>query len=101
VVFQLLIDSARSDYRLDFDGCNSSLYSPKVVDFGLMVSDVAVPLLREHPNVVGVFGVGPIAEMSWAFRKENQDIQAAAQRFIRLQRHWSRFTNEQTVSSHL
>jgi peptidoglycan lytic transglycosylase F len=56
------------------------------VDFGLMVSDVALPLLNEHPNVVGVFGVGSISEMAWAFRKEDQDLQAVAQRFIRLQR---------------
>jgi len=74
------------EFVADDDGIMNAV-DAKAVDFGLMVSDVAVPLLREHPNVVGVFGVGPIAEMSWAFRKEDQDLQAAAQRFIRLQRH--------------
>ena len=56
------------------------------VDFGIMVTDVALPLLREYSNVVGAFGVGSVAEMAWAFRKQDQDLQAVAQRFIRMQR---------------
>ena len=58
----------------------------RAVDFGLMVTDAALPLLRQYSRVTGVFGVGPVAEMGWAFRKEDQDLQAAAQRFIRMQR---------------
>lgn len=58
----------------------------RVVDFALMVTDTALPLLREYPNVIGAFGVGSVAEMAWAFRKDDLDLQAAAGRFVRMQR---------------
>jgi len=73
------------EFVADDDGIMKAV-DAGAVDFGLVVTDVALSLLREHSNVVGVFGVGPIAEMAWAFRKGDQDLQAAAQRFLRMQR---------------
>ena len=43
-------------------------------------------LKRQFQNSVVAFPVGPILEMSWAFRKDDKDLQAAADKFLKAQR---------------
>jgi len=52
-------------------------------DFTLMDSDKAIWLARHVlKNATVAFPVGPTDEIGWAFRKEDKDLQAAAQKFF-------------------
>lgn len=55
--------------------------------FLLTDADVAIWATRNDiKNCVVVFPVGPADEIGWAFRKEDKDLQAAAQKFFDAQR---------------
>jgi ABC-type amino acid transport substrate-binding protein len=56
------------------------------VDFTLLITDTWVPLAQKYHNCEAAFGVGPILEMGWAFRKEDRNLQRAAQKFFEAQR---------------
>ena len=55
-------------------------------DFTLLLVDSALPMLQQSPNTVVAFGVGSVMDWGWSFRKEDKDLQDAAQRFIAAQR---------------
>jgi ABC-type amino acid transport substrate-binding protein len=55
-------------------------------DFTLLLVDSALPMLQQSPNTVVAFGVGSVMDWGWSFRKEDKDLQDAAQRFIEAQR---------------
>jgi len=57
------------------------------VDFTLLDSDGALWATRhQFKNTVVTFSVGPLKELGWAFRKDDQDLQAAVQAFFAAQR---------------
>ncbi|MBK6905948.1 MAG: transporter substrate-binding domain-containing protein [Rhodocyclaceae bacterium] len=56
-------------------------------DFTLADSDAAIWAVRHQlKNATTAFTVGPTDEIGWAFRKEDKDLQAAAQKFVDEQR---------------
>ena len=57
------------------------------VDFTMMDSDQALWVTRyQFKHTVVAFPVGPLEEVGWAFRKDDQDLQAAVQAFFAAQR---------------
>ena len=57
------------------------------VDFTLLDSDGALWATRhQFKNTMVTFSVGPLKELGWAFRKDDQDLQAAVQSFFAAQR---------------
>lgn len=57
------------------------------VDFTLSDSDMAIWSARhQFKNAAVAFPVGPTDEIGWAFRKEDQDLQQAVQKFFDAQR---------------
>ncbi len=56
-------------------------------DFALNDLDLAIWFIKHQvKNCVVAFPVGPTTEIAWAFRKEDRDLQAAAQKFFDAQR---------------
>ena len=56
-------------------------------DFTILVAEDALPMAgHQYPHTIVAFPVGPILEMGWAFHKEDKDLQAAADTFLRAQR---------------
>jgi hypothetical protein len=72
-------------YVKDEDAAVQALLDQQV-DFALMVTDTALPYLKQNSALSATFGVGAVSEQSWAFRKDDQDLVAAANRFLRAQR---------------
>jgi membrane-bound lytic murein transglycosylase F len=57
------------------------------VDFTILVAEDALPMAgHQYPHTNVAFPVGPVLEMGWTFRKEDKNLQAAADRFLRGQR---------------
>ena len=57
------------------------------VDFTILVAEDALPMAgHQYPHANVAFPVGPVLEMGWTFRKEDKNLQAAADRFLRGQR---------------
>ena len=56
-------------------------------DFTILTAENALPWAGyQYPNTAVAFPVGSILEMGWTFRKEDKDLQSAADRFLRAQR---------------
>jgi membrane-bound lytic murein transglycosylase F len=56
------------------------------VDFIVQNIDETMWLGSPFKNSVAAFAVGPIYEQGWAFRKDDKDLQAAAQTFFEAQK---------------
>ncbi len=57
------------------------------IDFTIVDSDIAIWVARHQlKNAKIAFPVGPIEELGWAFRKQDKDLQAIAQKFFAEQR---------------
>ena len=57
------------------------------MDFTILIADSVIPMVRRQSGQYAVaFPVGPVLEMGWAFRKEDKDLQAAAEKFFQTQR---------------
>lgn len=57
------------------------------VDFSLSDSDLAISAIRhQYKNSIVAFPVGPTEEIGWGFRKQDKDLQAAAQAFFDAQK---------------
>jgi ABC-type amino acid transport substrate-binding protein len=56
-------------------------------DFSLLIAEDALPLAgHRYPKTTIAFAVGKKLEMGWAFRKDDKDLQRAADKFFRAQR---------------
>jgi membrane-bound lytic murein transglycosylase F len=79
-----------SPVRIEFVGDENEMLTAvdsAKVDFTLVVAEDAIPMLkRQFQNSAVAFPVGPVLEMSWAFRKDDKDLQAAADKFLKAQR---------------
>ena len=72
-------------YVLD-EGESLKAVEDGTADFTLLLVDSALPMLQQSPNTAVAFGVGSVMDSGWSFRKEDKDLQDAAQKFIEAQR---------------
>lgn len=81
--------------RISLMGTNETLAAVDAgtVDFTLADADLAIWSTRHRLKQSAVaFTVGPVDEIGWAFRKEDQDLQQAVARFFEVQK-----ANEQSA----
>lgn len=80
---------AADPVNLELLGTTDSLLAVEAgkADFTIADSDIAIWAVRhELKSATTAFPVGPIDEIGWGFRKDDKDLQAAAQKFIDVQR---------------
>lgn len=80
---------ATDPVKLELLGTQESLLAVEngKADFTITDSDIAIWAVRhELKSATTAFPVGPIDEIGWAFRKDDKDLQAAAQQFVNEQR---------------
>ncbi|MBK6639455.1 MAG: transporter substrate-binding domain-containing protein [Rhodocyclaceae bacterium] len=80
---------ANNPVKLELLGTTDSLLAVEAgkVDFTIADSDIAIWAVRhELKSATTAFPVGATDELGWGFRKDDKDLQAAAQKFIDDQR---------------
>ncbi|MBK6905949.1 MAG: transporter substrate-binding domain-containing protein [Rhodocyclaceae bacterium] len=80
---------ANNPVKLELLGTTESLLAVEAgkVDFTIADSDIAIWAVRhELKSATTAFPVGATDELGWGFRKDDKDLQAAAQKFIDDQR---------------
>ena len=70
---------------MDFEEISKAVDSGEV-DFKLANFDNTLWVQSPYKNSVTVFAVGSVVEQGWGFRKEDKDLQSAAQKFLENQK---------------